>query len=159
MLPKKVLVPVDFSEDSINALTYAVEFTQPFRSEIVVLYVLEPIYYASPADMYATSPNLTLLIDEQRQAGREQLARIESGLLKRRRKVRALMRTGAPATAIIDTAKKEKADLIVMGTHGRTGFAHMMIGSIAEKVVRTASCPVLTLRPGSVKTTKPKRKR
>ncbi len=159
MAPKTVLVPIDFSDDSIAALDYAIELTKPFGPEIIVLYVLEPIYYASAADMYATSPNLTVLIDEQRKAGRDQLAHIEAGLLKRKIKARALMRTGAPASAIVDSAKKLKVDMIVMGTHGRTGLMHVMIGSIAENVVRKAGCPVVTLRSGASTGTKAKRKK
>jgi len=65
--------------------------------------------------------------------------------------VRTLQKTGSAAQSIVDTAKTLKADLIIMGTHGRTGFAHMLMGSVAEKVVRTAGCPVLTVRPEAAK--------
>jgi nucleotide-binding universal stress UspA family protein len=66
------------------------------------------------------------------------------------------MKRGSPAQAIVDTAKSSAADLIVMGSHGRTGLVHMLIGSVAERVVRIASCPVLTVRHGTSKRRPPK---
>jgi len=148
---KRILIPVDFSADSLKALAYARDFAKPFGAELCVLYVVEPIYYATPADMYATSPNIAMLIDEQQRVGAQQLARINADLKKRGATVRTLQKTGSAAQSIVDTAKTLKADLIIMGTHGRTGFAHMLMGSVAEKVVRTAGCPVLTVRPEAAK--------
>jgi nucleotide-binding universal stress UspA family protein len=149
MAIKRILVPVDFSDDSLRALQYAKDFATPFKAELVLLYVVEPIYYATPADMYATSPNLALLIDEQRRSGKAQLARLEAKLAKGRRKVRGVLKAGSPAQVIVDTAKRLKADMIIMSTHGRSGLAHVLLGSVAERVVRGASCPVLTVRRGT----------
>jgi universal stress protein A len=67
-------------------------------------------------------------------------------MIKKGQRVRTMVAAGPPALLIVDTAKDIGTDLIVMGTHGRTGLAHMFIGSVAEKVVRTPSCPVLTVR-------------
>jgi nucleotide-binding universal stress UspA family protein len=69
-----------------------------------------------------------------------------------------MVKGGVPARVIVDTAKSAGADMIVMGTHGRTGLAHMLIGSVAEKVVRTAGCPVLAVRRAVRKKRAPKRK-
>ena len=146
MAIKRILIPVDFSTDSLKALAYARDFAKPFGAELCVLYVVEPIYYATPADMYATSPNMAMLIDEQRRIGSEQLARLDADLRKKGERVRTVQKTGSAAQVIVDTAKSLKADLIIMGTHGRTGLAHILLGSVAEKVVRTAACPVLTVR-------------
>jgi nucleotide-binding universal stress UspA family protein len=146
MAIKQILIPVDFSDASLRALEYAKEFAAPFRAELILLYVVEPIYYATPADLYATSPNLSLLIDEQRRSGKAQLARLEAKLRKAKRKVRAVLKTGSPAQVIVDTAKRLKADMVIMATHGRTGLAHVVLGSVAERVVRAAHCPVLTVR-------------
>jgi universal stress protein A len=151
MAIKRILIPVDFSDDSLRALAYAREFAKPFGAELCVLYVVEPIYYATPADMYATSPNIAMLIDEQRRVGAQQLARINADLKRKGARVRTLQKTGSAAQCIVDTSKSVKADLIIMGTHGRTGFAHMLMGSVAEKVVRTAGCPVLTVRREAAK--------
>jgi universal stress protein A len=151
MAIKRILIPVDFSDDSLKAMAYAREFSKPFAAELCVLYVVEPIYYATPADMYATSSNIATLIEEQRRVGAQMLARINADLKKKGARVRTLQKTGSAAQCIVDTAKSLKADLIVMGTHGRTGLVHMLMGSVAEKVVRTASCPVLTVRREAAK--------
>lgn len=157
MAIKRILVPIDFSDDSLNALAYARDFAKPFGAELQLLYVVEPIYYATPADMYATSPNLTVLLDEQRRAGKQQLARIAADLEKKGQPVRSLLKTGSPAQVIVDTAKSGRADMIIMATHGRTGLAHMLMGSVAEKVVRNAACPVLTVRRAAAKARKPRK--
>ncbi|MBI3786189.1 MAG: universal stress protein [Deltaproteobacteria bacterium] len=159
MAIKRILIPVDFSDDSLNALAYARDFAVAASPELVVLHVIEPVYYASPTDLYATSPNLALLLEEQRKAGKEQLGRIAADLEKKGHRVRTLLKTGSPAQVIVDTAKAAKADLVIVSTHGRTGLAHMVMGSVAEKVVRTAACPVLTVRRTVLKSGKKKRAR
>ena len=146
---KHILVPVDFSKDSLHALAYAADFAKLFGSDLSILHIVEPIYYATAADMYVTSPNVTLLLDEQRRIATRQLARLEADLEKKGHRVRTLLKAGSPAQLIIDTAKRSRAELIIMATHGRTGLAHMLMGSVAEKVVRGAACPVLTVRHGA----------
>jgi len=146
MLVRRILVPVDFSKDSLNAVAYAAEFAQPFGAELLLLYVVEPIYYATPTDPYAVNANVAMLIEEQRRLGEQQLARIGADLEKKGQRFRALIKSGSPPQQITDTAKRQRVNLIIMATHGRTGLAHMFMGSVAEKVVRTASCPVLTVR-------------
>ncbi len=148
---KRILVPIDFSDTSLQALDYAIEFGKPFKAEIVVLFVVEPVYYATPADLYGPSANLGMLLDEQRRIGREQLARLGEDLKKRKVDARTVLQTGTPYDVIVNAAKKLKADIIVMATHGRTGFSHMLMGSVAEKVVRTAACPVITVRGSKVR--------
>lgn len=143
---KRVLVPVDFSRDSLAALDYAVEFTKPLEAEIVLLHVIEPVYYATPADLYATSPNLALLLEEQRRAAQTQLQKLVQKIASASRKARALLKSGPPAQVIAETAQKPKADLIIMATHGRTGLAHVLLGSVTERVLRIAPCPVLVVR-------------
>jgi len=158
MAIKRILVPVDFSRDSLKALAYAKDFAKLFGAELSILYVVEPIYYATPADMYVTTPNLSMLLDEQRRIGEQQLARLGADLKKKGQRARTTLKTGAPAQVIVDTAKSARADLIIMATHGRTGLAHILMGSVAEKVVRSARCPVLTVRSAIAKP-RPTRKR
>jgi universal stress protein A len=146
MAIRRVLVPVDFSGDSLNALAYARDLVKPFNAEVVLVHVIEPIYYATPADMYMTSPNLASIIDEQQRLAAQQLERIAGNLEKKGHRVRTVLKTGSPAQVIIDTAQRTGSDLIVMATHGHTGLAHLFMGSVAEKVVRAAACPVLTVR-------------
>ena len=144
---RKILVPIDFSPASQEALDYATDFAKLVKAELVVLHVVETIQYATPADLFGAAANLGMLEQEQRRIAQRELARVEAGLRKRGLKVKALLGTGSPASTIIDTAKRTKADAIVMATHGRTGLTHILMGSVAERVVRTAGCPVLTLHP------------
>lgn len=148
---KRILVPVDFSGDSLHALTYARDLVAPFGSEIVLLHVIEPIYYAAPADLYMTSPNLAVLLNEQERMATQQLGRLAADLQRKGARVRTLLKSGSAAHLIIETAARLGANLIVMATHGRTGLSHMFMGSVAEKVVRGAACPVLTVRRGVLK--------
>jgi len=146
MILKRILVPVDFSGGSLEALEYAVALAAPFDAELVVLFVVEPVYYATPADLYGPSANLGMLLEEQQRFGREQLARLQADLAKRKVSTTTLLQTGTPYQQIVDTANRKKVDLIVMATHGRTGLSHLLLGSVAEKVVRSSACPVLTVR-------------
>jgi nucleotide-binding universal stress UspA family protein len=159
MMPiKRVLVPVDFSGDSLNALAYARALVKPFKAEVMLIHVIEPIYYAAPADMYMASPNLATLIDEQQQVAARQLKRLAADLEKKGHRVRTVLKTGSPAQVIIETAQRAGIDLIVMATHGHTGLAHLFMGSVAEKVVRTATCAVLTVRSTLLQKRKPRKK-
>jgi nucleotide-binding universal stress UspA family protein len=137
MTIKQILVPIDFSEPSLAGLDYAIELSRTFKASVLVLFVVEVIYYAGES--------LGLLLDDQRRRARADLDRLAGTLAKRRVKFDTLLETGLPAQAIADTAHKRKIDLIVMATHGRTGLSHMLLGSVAERVVRTAPCPVLTI--------------
>ena len=155
---KRVLVPVDFSGDSLNALAYARELVKPFKAEVVLVHVIEPIYYAAPADMYMASPNLATIIDEQQRMAGQQLKRIAADLEKRRLRVHSVLKTGSPAHVIIETAQRLRADLIVMATHGHTGLVHLFMGSVAEKVVRGANCAVLTVRSTLLQKRRPRKR-
>jgi universal stress protein A len=143
---RRILVPTDFSPGAAQALDYAVDLARSFGAELVLLFVVEPVYYASPADLYGASANLSMLLDEQRRVGREQLDRFLAETRKRRVRCRGVVETGAPYETITGAAEKVAADLIVMATHGRTGLSHLLLGSVTEKVVRSSACPVLTLR-------------
>jgi nucleotide-binding universal stress UspA family protein len=141
---ERVLIPVDFSDTSLQALDYAIQLAEPFEPEFLVLFVVEPVYLAAPFDLYG-SVNLGRLLDEQRRIGCRQLERLVRNLRKRQLRARSLIQTGSPHQAIVDSAKRIKADLIVMATHGRSGLPHVLLGSVAERVVRNAPCPVLTV--------------
>jgi len=143
---KRILVPVDFSPASLKALDYAADFAQPLGADLSVLFVIEPIYYAVPDLAGAAAGTAVGLLEEQRASGKRQLERLQARYAKRRIKLRTLMQTGTPYQTIVDAAKSLKANLIVMSTHGRTGVSHLLLGSVAERVVRSATCPVLTIR-------------
>ena len=141
---KRILVPIDFSANSLDALAYALQLTQPFGADLLLLHVVEPVYVTDPN---VGSADLTTLLDEQLRSAGAQLARIGADLRRQGQRVRTLVECGVPAQIIVDVATNSAADLIVIATHGRTGLSHMLIGSVAERVVRLADCPVLTVRP------------
>jgi nucleotide-binding universal stress UspA family protein len=144
---KRVLVPVDFSEPSLRALDYAVEFSRRRHAQLVLLHVVEPVYYPAAADMYGVGFDLGNVYGEIERAARAQLSQLAAKLRARRVAVRPLLSLGTAHQAILESAKKLKADLIIMSTHGRTGLSHVLLGSVADKVVRSAPCPVVTV-PG-----------
>lgn len=144
---KKILVPVDFSRHAQQALEYALEFAAPLHAEVLVLHVVEPVAYATPADLYAgMATQLGSLLAEQRRSARRQLDEVVAENAKRGVGVTAHLRDGVAYREIVEAAKKLGAGMIIQATHGRTGLAHVLMGSVAERVVRTAECPVLTIR-------------
>jgi nucleotide-binding universal stress UspA family protein len=160
---KRVLVPTDFSPPAIAALRYAAKVIDPRSTEVLVLFVVEPIVYAPAGYAYAVA-DLGAVLAEQQRAGRAQLERLGRQWRTQIHKLRTILMTGSPATAIVSAAKKLKADAIIMSTHGHTGLKHLFLGSVAERVVRTARCPVLTVRGSAgvaraARRTKPRPKR
>jgi nucleotide-binding universal stress UspA family protein len=144
----KILVPTDFSEDSKLALSYAIELAQKFSAEIIVVHVDQPL---APVMVSELNPGLDVgtmnrIAEEQRLLALRELDQTSARLRESGVKSRGLMRVGAPFLEILHAAQTENVDLIVMGTHGRTGLAHVLIGSVAERVVNKAPCPVLTVR-------------
>jgi len=148
MQVQRILVPIDFSDDSLNALAYAVQLAAHLRAELLLLHVIEPIHFISESDVYT----------QQRHLSAAQLECIGAELRAQGQRFQTMVRGGIPSKTITEAAKRARASLIVMGTHGRTGLAHAVIGSVAEKVVRSASCPVLTVRqPGRRVRKRPRR--
>jgi nucleotide-binding universal stress UspA family protein len=146
MIAKRILVPVDFSDPSRQALDYAIELARGSKTELVVLHVVEPAYYPGAADISGMGYDAAWLSAELERLARQQLVELDAELRKRRVRARTLLRLGNAHQVIAQTAKKARADLIVMSTHGRSGLSHVLIGSVAERVVRIAPCPVLTVR-------------
>jgi universal stress protein A len=141
----RILVPTDFSKHSHNALTYAVAFAEKFGAELHLLHVVQDLALFIP-DAVTAMPPVALPVDQITLAAREALDRVirEQGL--DRFSVHPEVREGTPFAEIIRCAREKDIDLIVMGTHGHTGLTHMLLGSVTEKVVRKAPCPVLTVR-------------
>jgi nucleotide-binding universal stress UspA family protein len=157
MTIKRILVPVDFSPGSDEALRYAVELARPLRASVHLLHVVEDRLAAGmwSADAYTTDvPGLQVNIVEDAEA---HLERIIPTIAGAKYGLEHDVRTGAPAATIVAFAQEVVADLIVMGTHGRTGLSHALMGSVAEQVVRTAPCPVLTLRAAPSTRQKPRK--
>lgn len=151
----RILVPVDFSRHSLKALAWAIDFAEPFGAAIDLVHVVEPIAYATPADLYAgMATQLGNLLAEQRRSARQQLDELAAKYAKRGVSLRIHLRDGIAYREIVDAAKQLNADLVVQATHGRTGLSHVLLGSVAERVVRTSECPVLTIRTTAAGTKK-----
>jgi nucleotide-binding universal stress UspA family protein len=135
----KILVPIDFSDCSKAAFTYATGLARDFRAELRLVHVISPHWYPF-GDRYAALDAARLMQEAQDFADRQMRQ------MAARANVRysAEVRRGSPAIEICNAAS-EDADLIVTSTHGRTGLGHVLIGSVAERVVRHARCPVLVI--------------
>jgi universal stress protein A len=140
-----ILAPTDFSDFSRQAIQCGFELAQKFGAKLSLLHVVElpayPIEGLAPSQMGAT-----LFADLERQATLE-LGQVLPEAEGTAVEVNRLVVIGTPYRKIVEVGEAEKADLIVMATHGRTGLSHLVMGSVAERVVRSASCPVLTIRP------------
>jgi nucleotide-binding universal stress UspA family protein len=137
---KRILVPHDYGETSAAAADYAIMLARVFGAGVWFLHVGEPPafndYLGSELELDGVAA------DEVRERVKGACSGSADGLTH----LRYFARSGSPATEITRFADQNAVDLIVMGTHGRSGVAHMLLGSVAETVVRTAPCPVLTVR-------------
>jgi nucleotide-binding universal stress UspA family protein len=141
---KRILVPTDFSKFSHNALAYAAALAEKFGSELYLLNVVQNLGVLLP-DMVNVTPAVLPTVDQMTVAAKLALERVVKDNQLERFTVHLEVREGTPFYEIIRFAKDQSIDLIVMGTHGRAGLAHVLMGSVAEKVVRKAPCPVLTV--------------
>lgn len=140
---KKILAPVDFSPASQNGLKHAARFAHEFGAELTLLYVLEP----TPATNFVAIPDAIPFPQTDISKAEKDLRSLAAsvrhdGSERPHWKIRA----GLPSHEIVEAAKEEDVDLIVIATHGYTGWKHFCIGSTAERVVRAAPCPVLVVR-------------
>ncbi len=143
MLPfKKILYPTDFSDPSFEALKAAIELALHFSAELCVVHVVSP-GTTTPAD---PSGSGFLVLREMEKAARESLQRMVEKRIPKELSARQIVVVGGAADEIIRVGQEEKVDLIVIATHGQTGWRHLVFGSVAEKVVRLAPCPVFTIR-------------
>ncbi len=146
---KNILVPTDFSEFSRLALDYAITIAQTFKASIILIHVtpekeLDSIRQISP---YLEPGRIEELLKGRESEDRKRLNEFIPPEKKEGIKTEAIHRVGTPFLEIIKVAKEKEADLIVMATHGRSGLSHILFGSVAEKVVRKSTCPVLSIRP------------
>jgi nucleotide-binding universal stress UspA family protein len=142
---RRILVPVDFSECSLAAFDYAAEIGRRFEAEVDVLHVWEAPRFV-PADVVVAA-HANSLMELARTTAERDLASFVADATRRGKPVHdSRSESGYPFEVIVNAAKSGNYDLIVLGTHGRTGLARALIGSVAERVVRHAPCPVLTVR-------------
>jgi nucleotide-binding universal stress UspA family protein len=141
---KKILVATDFSSTSEEAVRSAAATAEQFDATLQIVHVLQPPNYALPEAYLTYSPQHF----GETLRGLHKLLEVATTKAKAAgaRRVYAKLLQGVTALEIVSFAKNEHSDLIVVGTHGRTGISHALMGSVAEKIVRTAACPVLTIR-------------
>lgn len=140
----RILVPVDFSDTAKKALQYAVPFGAAFDAEVVLLHVMQP--YTIPVELGYLPPEWVESQKEFVKSAREELDKLCAQEVAARARSQVQVREGAPWQEIITAARELRADLIILATHGRTGLQHVLLGSVAERVVRHAPCPVLVVR-------------
>ena len=142
---RHILAPVDFSAYSKKAVEVALMLAKAFGAKLSLLHVVEPPPY--PIEGYAPSGAAADLLTDLEEQASQELAQWLPEAQTAGVPVARYVVIGSPYRKIIDTAEAEQVDLIVMATAGRTGFSRLVMGSVAERVVRTSPCPVLTIRP------------
>ncbi len=150
-LPSVILVPTDFGEAAGCALDYAIELAKKFGAEVVILHSFEIPLIGFPDGAMVATAELTSRIVESAQEALDKavLARKGSGVT-----VRAILKQGDPWQMVLATIQETGAGMVVMGTHGRKGLPRALLGSVAEKVVRTAPVPVLIVHANDAEAAK-----
>jgi universal stress protein A len=139
-----ILVPVDFSDCSLQGLNYAIAFAEKFAAAKIILLDAIEIAYPYNADGYAMY-DLTALIKAAQKDGERQMRQFVERAKFGRVPFETVVKTGSPIDAVSTIVKDRNVDLIITSTHGRTGINHVLVGSVAEKIVRHAPCPVLVV--------------
>jgi universal stress protein A len=142
---RRILVPTDFSKFSKVALSYAAALAEKFAAELYLLHIVQDLAVFIP-DMITVAPPPAPTVEQMTRAVHDAFDRLVKENHLERFKVHREVREGTPFSEIVRFAKEQRVDLIIMGTHGHTGLTHMLLGSVTEKVVRKAPCPVLTVR-------------
>ena len=143
MIVQHVLVPMDFSATADRALEYAIALAQQLHARLTLLHVLD----MTPVTMDEMTAGVAATYLDDLETGAQHLLQASLERVQRAGlQGESLLVQGTPTQTIVDTAGEQGVDLILMGTHGRTGLAHVFLGSVAEHVVRQAPCPVLVMR-------------
>ncbi|APW59734.1 universal stress protein [Paludisphaera borealis] len=142
---ERILAPTDFSTHAQQALRYACDLAERLGADLYILHVLSEIVPTGPDPLLMpVMPPQFYQEDEDRAA--KSLETVLDPSWGKPRTVTTAVRWGTAAEAIVDYASEQKIDLVVIATHGRSGLSHVLLGSVAERIVREAPCPVLTIR-------------
>jgi len=141
---EKILLPTDFSEYSRWATRYAVALAENFKAKLYVVHVFEEVVFSSAPDAYSLSVSEFHALLQSGE--RDKLSHLIEELREKGVDAEPVFRVGRAYIDIVETARELSIDVIVLATHGRTGLSHLIFGSTAEKVVRLAPCPVLTVK-------------
>jgi nucleotide-binding universal stress UspA family protein len=145
MRARRILHPSDFSSVSNAAFAKALDLAKADGAELLIVHVLAPLG-ALVGDGYVSPRTYDELERAQHAQAQKQLDRMMARAKKAGVRASCMLVDGVPWQEVVKLARSRRADLVVMGTHGRSGFAKLFLGSVAERVVATASCPVLTVR-------------
>ena len=141
---KTILCPTDFSEESYRAIEYGLRFAKAADGTLLLAHVI----HVPSGDLY--QPDLhTLTFEEAKQRTMKLLEELQQKRLQNYRKCELLVEIGDPHEVLMGIAAQRKADLIVIATHGRSGLQHLVMGNVAEKIIRHAPCPVFVVRRGA----------
>jgi nucleotide-binding universal stress UspA family protein len=143
---KKILYPTDFSESSLEALRYAVSLAKDYKAKLILMHVINEQIFSEGLNLPRVSAPEALGQEMEAEAGR-QLRMLIPADQRQGLDSEMVIRSGMPFLEVIRYAEANGVDLIVIGTHGRSGMEHIIFGSTAEKVLRKATCPVLSVRP------------
>jgi len=145
---KKILAPIDFSEHSMNAMRSAMELAKDVGAEVHLMHVIAPHHHFIPLPLATSAEESRELVREAAmiEQAEQELARIKKDDFGDSKNVSTFAVVGHPVQKLVDYAKEQSIDLIVMATHGRSGIEHVLLGGTTEKIVRSSPCSVLVIR-------------
>ncbi len=142
---KKILFPIDFAANFETLVPWVSTFADKFDAKVYILFVAQDLSHF--ATFYVPHGNIEDFQQQAIDSARKRMAAVVEEFFKQFPKLETRVELGSPAEKILAFVEKEKIDMIIMGAHGRTGLDKMIFGSVANKVVKSASCPVLTVHP------------
>lgn len=142
---KKILFPIDFAENYDSLLPWVSTFVEKFGATLYVVFVAQDL--SSYSTFYVPHGNIQGFQEQAQEAAKKRMAEAAKDQFKNFPKLETRVLMGSPAEKLLELAKKEKIDLIIMGAHGRKGLERVFFGSVADKVVTGALCPVMTIHP------------
>jgi nucleotide-binding universal stress UspA family protein len=142
---QKILFPIDFASHFETLVPWVATFADKFGATVCVLFVAQDL--SNFTTFYVPHGNIQSFQEEALRSARKRMAAAVEEFFKKFPKLETRVELGAPAAKILEVAKKEKVDLIIMGAHGRKGLDKAIFGSVADKVVQAAPCPVVTIHP------------
>jgi len=145
-LPKRILIATDLSETSLEAVATGAALAKALGADVLLVTVLDPVPYVAAVDLEGGSDVWAQFLDDAEANLKKRLEELRAEKFDASTTDVAVIRESGAAHALADFAEDRGADLIVLGSHGRTGFKRVLLGSVAEKVVRLAKCPVFVAR-------------
>ena len=149
-IPGRILIATDFSDCSAEALEYAVLLAKHFGADLYLFHAFEALPYKVPAEASSVRPGAFEWLRTLKEEEEKRLEQLVGEVHRKGVKVHPIFKEGVPFRKISEAAKEVEADLIVLGTHGRTGLDRLMMGSVAERVVRGAPCPIFLVKPNAL---------